>query len=516
MKTQFIRIALCMSLGLLVFLTATCVTSAPSIQAAQPGELVEWKVATNPPVTIRFHYCPAGTIRPAKPSTATASENLPPPTQVRDFYLGETEVTLAQFRAVLGDAGLAPLKAQAAKVQTTNPELFDMLQRGQDEPAFFVGLDGAVDFCNRLQTEFDDFRAKMAQPSVDTRMFRLPSHVEWQYAARGIAASDQQAAMPHFGRWIRFAELSPANQQKCQEVWQSLGHGGPFSDNQDAFLELARTTDAAQQEKVKEILTEAFGKAFGSARRQASGISTLQPVGKTRANAWNLTDMHEGVSEWTIWATKPERARDLWLKLTTARKSAKPLIDQEDVFLSGGSFSDSYFGAKALSRFTVWGGPKLTDDQPQPFSFQAEIVLDTVPGFRVLMERVVADDWLFALRRGVFEKRLMSANAPNYLKSSNAVVLELTESDHPARSAVEFYSELAASRTAVPVRFGETLKKVAQMRPTPSSGGSGSAASKLAALVKKTNETSTPGESSSSDEGDYFQALAAVVQLTPK
>lgn len=499
-----------------MFLAGLCWWPTSAADAAQPGELAEWKVtSSDPPVTIRFRYCPAGTIRPAKPTNTGGVENLPPPLPIRDFYIGETEVTMAQFRAILGDAGIVPLKAQAAKVQATNPQLFEFLQKGQLEPAFFVGLDGAVDFCNRLQAEFDDVRNKTPQPSLDTRLFRLPSHVEWQYAARAVASADNQASLPHFGRWVKFAELSTANQQKCKEVWRSLGHTDQFPDNQDSFLELTRTTDSAEQGKVKEILTEVFDKAFGSAPRAASGIGSLLPVGKTRANAWNLTDVHEGVSEWTLWAAKIERGRDLWSKLATARKAGKPLTGQEDVFLSGGSFGDSYVGAKSLSRFTVWGGPRLTEDQPQPFAFDSEIVLDTIPGFRVLMERVISDDWLFVLRNGVFQKRQISNTATEYLKSNRTVVDELTEAASPLRLAMDYYAELAANRPGGSQRFQETLLKVSQISTATSSIGGSNAANKLAALIKKTNPDKTADDSLAvSDEGAYFQSLAALVQQT--
>ncbi|GDY08239.1 hypothetical protein LBMAG52_17250 [Planctomycetia bacterium] len=516
MKSLHVGSKLSVSAWVTVSLAGLCWWSASAAAAAQPGELADWKVtSSDPPVTIRFRYCPAGTIRPGKPSNTGGAANLPPPLPIRDFYIGETEVTLAQFRAILGDAGLAPLKVQAAS-QTANPQFFETLQKGQLEPAFFVGLDGAVDFCNRLQAESDDVRSKTPQPSLDTRLFRLPSHVEWQYAARAVASADTQASLPHFGRWVRFSELSAANQQKCQEVWLSLGHTDKFPDNQDSFLELTRTTDSAQQGKVKEILTEAFDKAFGSAPRGASGVGSLQQVGKTRANAWNLTDVHEGVSEWTLWATKIERGRDLWSKLATARKSEKPLTGQENVFLSGGSFAESY-GGKLLSHFTVWGGPKLTDDQPQPFAFQSEIVSDQMPGFRVLMERVISEDWLFVLRKGVFQKRQITTAAAEYLKSSRAVVDELTEAENPSRVAIDFYTELTANRSISSQRFHEILLKVSQMQSAASPSGSGSAASKLAALLMKTDpDKATDNSQVASDEGAYFQSLAALVQPPSK
>ena len=507
------RFSLCRQMQSLGFCSGLLLALTSAVNAAQPGELTEWSTsAKTPSPKIRFRFCPAGTIRPGKPAAANAGAANSPPLSVREFYLSETEVTLAQFRDVLGDEGLAPLKTLASKYSAI-PQLFETVQKGQMEPAFCVALDGAVDFCNRLQTTSDDNRRQMAQPSLDTRLFRLPSHVEWQYAARAVASADNQASQPHFGRWIRFAELSPANQQKCQEVWASLGHGDRFPDNQDSYLELSRTTDAAQQEKVKEILTEAFSKAFGSAPRTASGLGAIQPVGSTRPNAWNLTDIHEGVTEWTMWATRIERTRDLWAKLATARKTGNSLAGQENVFLSGGSFMDSYFGPKALNRFTVWGGPKLTDDEPQPFAAQPDIVFDKAPGFRVLMERVLADDWLFVLRKGVFQKRDIAAGAAVYLTSSRTVVNELTEVEHPSRVAIDFYTELVASRSGSSQRLQENLLKVAQMPSASNSSGGSSAASKLSALVKKPDpDKGADVGQTASDEGAYFQSLATLLK----
>ena len=179
------------------------------VRAVQPGELFELSLPdAKPAQTLRFHYCPPGTIRPGRPARegGSASEVVPP-TPMRGFYLAETEITLGQFRAVLGEAGAAPLKQEAAKYQAMNPQLFALIQKGEHEPVFFVGLAGAVQFCLRVQSSADEARAKQAVPSLESRRIRLPSHVEWQYGARAIADANQESRLPHFNREFRFAEL---------------------------------------------------------------------------------------------------------------------------------------------------------------------------------------------------------------------------------------------------------------------------------------------------------------------
>jgi len=82
-------------------------------------------------------------------------------------------------------------------------------------------------------------------------------------------------------------------------------------------------------------------------------------------NDWNIFDMHESVTEWTIWAASAD-PRIIWERLQ-ARGNVE---GYENTFLSGGSFKDSYFGAGSLSRFAFWGGRKLTDGNQGRFHIQ--------------------------------------------------------------------------------------------------------------------------------------------------
>ena len=79
---------------------------------------------------------------------------------VRSFWMGVTEVTQAQWRAVMG----------------TNPSHFK--QAGPDAPVEMVGWDEVQVFIRKLNERDRDWR------------YRLPSEAEWEYACRAGTAKD--------------------------------------------------------------------------------------------------------------------------------------------------------------------------------------------------------------------------------------------------------------------------------------------------------------------------------------
>lgn len=90
----------------------------------------------------------------ALPSDASAQDDEKPRHRVKvsnAFFIGVTEVTQAQFEAVMGE----------------NPSRF----KGPDRPVESVTWREAVEFCNRLSLRTNE-------------TYRLPTEAEWEYACR--------------------------------------------------------------------------------------------------------------------------------------------------------------------------------------------------------------------------------------------------------------------------------------------------------------------------------------------
>ena len=68
-----------------------------------------------------------------------------------DFYIGSTEVTQAQYAAIM----------------ETNPSHF----KGEDNPVETVSWNNAVEFCRKLS-------------EMEGKKYRLPTEAEWEYACR--------------------------------------------------------------------------------------------------------------------------------------------------------------------------------------------------------------------------------------------------------------------------------------------------------------------------------------------
>ena len=82
---------------------------------------------------------------------------------VSDFYIGQFEITQAQWQAVMGTSIYQkPSEARASSIVGT----------GNDYPMYYVSWEEAKEFCRRLSQQTG-------------KTYRLPTEAEWEYAARG-------------------------------------------------------------------------------------------------------------------------------------------------------------------------------------------------------------------------------------------------------------------------------------------------------------------------------------------
>jgi formylglycine-generating enzyme required for sulfatase activity/predicted Ser/Thr protein kinase len=156
-------------------------------------------------------------------------------TITRPFLLGRTEVTQAQWHAVMGRRG--PDESPA------NPP-------GDDNPMNHVSWEDAQDFCRRLTQ-----RERVAGWLRADQGYRLPTEAEWEYACRAgtttaFSFGDDPSLLSDHGWW-----------------------GGGWDDRRKEFV---------------------HGTGEGNCRREMFA----HPVGLKQPNAWGLCDMHGNLWEW--------------------------------------------------------------------------------------------------------------------------------------------------------------------------------------------------------------------------
>ena len=119
-------------------------------------------------------------------------------------------------------------------------------------------------------------------------------------------------------------------------------------------------------------------------------------------------------------------------------------------FLAGGSYNHALDqNVSDWITFSIWGGQPMKDGAADAYSFSdlqsQNIVQDTPPGFRVLLERVLAPDWLLAIREATVMNEKDNLNAiQEQLGDHRRLVAELsTGPDREiAEARISFYEAL--------------------------------------------------------------------------
>lgn len=116
-------------------------------------------------VGVALRWCPPGQFRMGSPADEPghrADEAQVAVTLTRGFWMGQFEVTQAQWRLVMGELR-GPLTAGV----------------GDDFPVYWVSYLEAEEFCRRLTS-----RARAARALPADWEFRLPTEAQWEYACR--------------------------------------------------------------------------------------------------------------------------------------------------------------------------------------------------------------------------------------------------------------------------------------------------------------------------------------------
>lgn len=343
---------------------------------------------------------------------ATVLPGLSTTIDVPSFYISTTEVTFAQLGAILDSDRVAAIQKRIVETSGTDPQNQYLREaiKSPDLPGFSLSLDDVMSFCALLTKQAQQSQAG-SPTSIETRRFRIPSHLEWQYACRAMSDPHQITKFPHFNRWVDLDAMPKESRAKIIEEWQKLGKpNNELTGGQTQIFELIdkRMAQADALGAPQQILTDYFREALGVNRNFLAGSSRLYPVRRSKPNAWGIFDMHDNVCEWVLKIDDRNEFLAFWNKLESpaSRKDAQ-ILARPCLLLAGGGFSQTATQAGAWKDFSIWGAYPMNraSDELTPRTIEdgldnssRGLAADLNPGLRLVMDRTLRGDWFAVIR----------------------------------------------------------------------------------------------------------------------
>lgn len=452
--------------------------------AQLPGDAHPVKIPSGE--TISFRFCPPATAAPRGNPREAAS----PRRALRGFSISETEITQGQFAAICGRRKLAEIRKRLQKLPANDPL---RSYPNQDHfPVVCLSPVEAIEVCQQLN------QSGSTAPSIETRSFRLPSAVEWQYACR---AGDVRGR-PHFGfpelPWDQPLQFPPGSTYTrggsshfqdlktvmadttlidiCSSAWTQLKRNAPFEKTQEDFLTIVEEFSdmASGEEGAHTALMTSVLHRSTDFHQDLPLLEMLQPFrpawipqgasGKLKAtgtpNDWTIREMHSGVREWTFLIPPAQSVEQAWESLQRETVAGS----------SGGKagISITAIGAHTHSQdwkdFLIWHStsPFTWDSvSADPAAKRDRRWIDSRAGLRLILIRELRPDWLATVRSIALQADVKEAHQ-TFSRFDVTLRDLLKESDKkPSLKKLNFYRSVAASRDPQ-TGSGETLGRAAE------------------------------------------------------
>lgn len=400
----------CATVVLLVYLP--CISSDAS--ASEVGALVVTLPGTQHSIT--FRRLPK--IADANPLASVGSADVPQgesatPYELPSVYLAEKELTLYELKALVSEKTWSAYREHLLSFTGTDDDpkfgsYRKAVREGSDRfPAILVDLATILEACATLDKRAEETPEALSLGSeVATVGFRIPSRVEWQYAARGTQDAAEAKARARYPKWPQFDTRDKA---RWIELCGKAGADQNRLPSPEAICDVADSLLTEKQSKEGyEFLGEIFKKALGfEVNVFLQSEQNILPVESGSRSEWGFHRLLGNASEWTIDGKSLEDVESLWSSLKQADASALAKDSRAIGVIMGGQFLSTYAQPSSWMKFSIADGH--TKDG-QPFTVKdaygktssGEVLDDFVglkAGVRLCVRRTISPRWFIAFRR---------------------------------------------------------------------------------------------------------------------
>jgi formylglycine-generating enzyme required for sulfatase activity len=260
--------------------------------------------------TITFRRLPK--VADANPYASPKVEAETKPYELPSVYLAEQELSLRELRALVSDKTWDAYTARVlAYTGTDEDPKFGSYRKAvrafsDKYPAILVDLGMILEACTALdklaseRPECLSLRAELAAVR-----FRIPSRVEWQYAARGTQDVAEAKTREVFPKWPQFdTGLKGRWQDLCEKASidpRRIPSPAVVCEAADSML--ANKQSKEGYEFLGEVLKKTLGFEVNIFR---TADQNILPVDSGAVDAWGFRRLLGNASEWTLDRTSLE------------------------------------------------------------------------------------------------------------------------------------------------------------------------------------------------------------------
>lgn len=383
------------------------------------------------------------------------------PYELPSVYIAEKELSLFELRALVSEKTWAAYTARVlAYTGTDEDPKFGSYRKAVKEgsekfPAILVDLGTILEACialDKLASEHPD--SLSLQSDLTTVGFRIPSRIEWQYAARGTQTVAEAQAREVFPKWPQFdTELKGRWLDLCAKAGVDPGlNPTPAVVCEAADSMLANKQSKEGYEFLGDVLKKALGFEVNIFRTADQRILS---VDQQAIDAWGFQRLLGNASEWTINAASLADVESLWATLKQADAAALSKDTRPLGVIMGGQFLNTVPQPRSWTKFSIAAGQSndgmaFTVRDAYGRTADGEVMDDFVnlkAGVRLCVRRSVSPQWFVAYRRSVRNSQDLAKTNQDYRDSFRDLCIE-TEFDRLVKvlDAYQRVPEVAQAR----------------------------------------------------------------------